>query len=193
MNMKGNLSAIIFISFVLSFSSVYASGEKSTANEKPGIMDAVVITLEATVEAVDYEKRQVTLKGSDGETVTIDIDEQVKNLPQVEVGDRVTVEYIEAVSIQVFSEGDVEPDAVIVQAAASAEPGQKPAGVEVEEIIVIVTVEAIDKDQQLVTLKGAGGESKTVKANNPDNLEKVKVGDKVMISYTTVLGISVTE
>ena len=193
MNMKGNLLVIIFITFALSFSTVYASGEKSPANEKPGKMGAVVTTLEATVEAVDYETRKVTLKGPEGETVTIDVQERVKNLAQVEVGDRVTVEYIEAVSIQVLPEGEVEPGVTTVEAVASAEPGEKPAGIEMEEITVIVTVEAIDKDQQLVTLKGAGGESKTVKAGNPDNLEKVKVGDKVMITYTTVLGISVTE
>lgn len=193
MNIKRNLVVIIFITFAMSFSSVYASGQQSAASEKPGMLTAVVTELEATVEAVDYENRKVTLKGSDGKTVIIDVEERVKNLPQVEVGDQVTVEYIEAVSIQVLAEGEVEPGTTAAAAVASAEPGQKPAGVEIEAITVVATIEAIDKEEQLVTLKGPEGESKTVKANNPENLEKVKVGDRVMITYTTVLGISVTE
>ena len=190
MNIKRNLLVIIFITFAMSFSSVYASGQQGAASEKPGILTAVVTELKATVEAVDYENRKVTLKGSDGETVIIDVEERVKNLPQVEVGDQVTVEYIEAVSIQVLAEGEVEPGTTASAAVASAEPGEKPAGVEIEEITVVATIEAIDKEQQL---KGPEGKSKTVKASNPENLEKVKVGDRVMITYTTVLGISVTE
>ena len=193
MNMRQCLLIISFIAFVVSFSPVYASSQGSAETDKPGVVEAIVTTLEATVVSVDYENRKVTLKGPEGKTLIIDVEERVKNLPQVEVGDLVTVEYIEAVSIQVFAEGEVEPGAIAVAAVASAEPGQKPAGVQMEEITVVATVEAIDKDQQLVTLKSAEGESKTVKARNPNNLEKVKVGDKVMISYTTVLGISVTE
>jgi hypothetical protein len=42
-----------------------------------------------------------------------------------------------------------------------------------------------------VTFKGPEGNSHTVKAQDPKNLEKVKVGDKVEITYTEALGISV--
>ncbi len=105
----------------------------------------------------------MTLKGPEGKTLIIDVEERVKNLPQVEVGDLVTVEYIEAVTIQVFAEGEVEPGTTAVAAVASAEPGQKPAGVQMEEITVVATIEAIDKDQQLVTLKNAEGKCCTLR------------------------------
>ncbi len=191
--MKRNLLVILFVTLIMSYTSAFASGQESVVNGKPGVTEAVVMKLQATVETIDYENRKVTLKGPEGKTVTIDVEERVKNLSQVEVGDMVTVEYVEAVSIQVFAEGEIEPGSNAVAAEVSAELGQKPAGVEMEEITVVATIEAIDKAQQLVTLKGAAGNSKTVKARNPENLEKVNVGDKVMITYTTVLGISVTE
>ncbi len=190
--MKQSLLIGCFIAFVMSFSPVYVSGQ-NTVSDKPGIIEAVVTTIEATVESVDHENRKVTLKGPEGNRVTIDIEESVKNLSQVEVGDLLTVDYLEAVSIQVLTKDEADPGATAGAVVATAEPGQKPAGVLVEGSTVIVTIEAIDKDQQLVTLKNAEGESKTVKARNPDNLEKVMVGDRVMISYTTALGISVTE
>jgi len=191
--MKRNLLVILFVTLIMSYTSAFASGQENVVNGKPGVIEAVVMKLQATVETIDHENRKVTLKGPEGKTVTIDVEERVKNLSQVEVGDMVTVEYVEAVSIQVFAEGEIEPGSNAVAAEVSAELGQKPAGVEMEEITVVATIEAIDKAQQLVTLKGAAGNSKTVKARNPENLEKVNVGDKVMITYTTVLGISVTE
>jgi Cu/Ag efflux protein CusF len=193
MNMNRKLLIISIILFTIIFSSIYSMGQDNKASEKPGILEAVVTTIEATVEAVDHDARKVTLKGPEGKTVTIDVDEQVKNLPQVEVGDLVTVEYIEAVTIQVFAPGEVTPGTTVVTTAGSAEPGQKPAGVAMEEITIVATIDAIDKANQLVTLKGAEGKVKTVKARNPANLEKVKVGDKVMITYTEAIGISVTE
>jgi hypothetical protein len=193
MNLKRNLFVVSFLALAMSFSPVYASGTDSAAGEKPEIVEGIITTVEATVEAVDQKTRKVTLKDSEGKSVTIEVGEEVKNLPQVEVGDLVTVEYLETVAIKVFAEGEIEPGAAAGAAVASAEAGQKPAGVAMEEVVVVTTIEAIDKEKQLVTLKTAEGESKTVKARNPENLEKVQVGDQVMITYTTAMGISVTE
>ena len=181
------------IFFTLSFSSIYSIGQDIKAGEKPAILEAVVIAIEATVEEVDHDARKVTLKGPEGKTIKIDVDERVKNLPQVEVGDLLTVEYIEAVTIQVFGPGEVTPGATAVTKVGSAEPGQKPAGIAMDEIIMVATINAIDKANSLVTLMGAEGKVKTVKARDPENLEKVNVGDKVMITYTESIGISVTE
>lgn len=191
--MKFNLLIMGIVAFTMGLSPVYASGQKGATDAKPGVLEAVVTTLEATVEAVDYENRKVTLKGPEGKTVTIEVGEQVKNLPQVEVGDLVKMEYVEAVTIQVFAPGEIAPGTTIVSTLASAEPGQKPAGVTMDKIIIVATIEAIDVEEQLVTLRGAEGKVKTVKAENPENLKKVQVGDKVMITYTEAIAISVNE
>ena len=42
-----------------------------------------------------------------------------------------------------------------------------------------------------MTLKGPEGKTVTVKAENPENLKKVKVGDEIEITYTEALAISV--
>ena len=49
------------------------------------------------------------------------------------MGDLLTVDYIEAVSVQVFAPGEVKSGAVAVAAAGRAKLGQKPAGVAVKE------------------------------------------------------------
>ena len=57
----------------------------------------------------------------------------------------------------------------------------------------MATIDAIDKAAETVTLKGPAGNSKTVKVNNPANLEKVAVGDRVIIGLTRSIGVEVTE
>lgn len=161
--------------------------------EKPAMMEEVTVTMEATVTAVNQETRQVTLLDSSGESVTFIAGEQVRNLAQVDVGDKIMVEYIEAIEIQVMGPEEAELGAGEISAATRAEPGEKPAGAAISETTVIVVIEAIDKENETVTLKGPEGNSKTVKVRNPANLEKVAVGDKVMITYTESLAVVVTE
>lgn len=167
--------------------------QTSQAQEKPGKVEFVELTLEAVVEAVDHDARKLTLKDADGNSVTIDVDEQVQNLPQVEVGDILEIQYIETVAMQVFAADQAEPSTGAVVAGARAEAGDKPAGMAVAETSVVVTIEAIDKQTQAVTLKNSDGKTWTVKARDPENLEKVVVGDKVLIVHTQAIGISITE
>jgi len=55
----------------------------------------------AKVEAIDLQKRTVTLRGLQGNAVTLKVDEQVKKLDQVQAGDEVVVRHTEAVAITV--------------------------------------------------------------------------------------------
>ncbi len=189
--MKYKLLIIGVVALTMSFSPLYAAGAEPATGEKVKVVETAVSTIEATVEAVDHETRMVTLKGPDGKSVTIEVQDHVKNFAQVEVGDVLSIDYIESIEIQVFAPGVVQPGTTAVVAAAKAKPGQKPGVVAVQEVAVATTIVAIDKDTQMVTLKGADGETKTVKARNPENLAKVKVGDNVLITYSAALGMSV--
>ncbi len=191
--MKWKLLIATACTILMFISYAYADQHSGAKNAKPGRLEASITNLDATVEAIDHEKRQVTLKGPKGNTVTIDVDEDVKNLPQVEVGDMVTVQYLESVAIQVYAADEVKAGKVSAAAVATAKPGEKPAAIAIEETIVVMTIEAIDLENELVTLKNAKGEAKTVKPQEPENLKKVEVGDKVMITYTEAMGIAVTE
>jgi ribosomal 50S subunit-recycling heat shock protein len=162
-----------------------------TKSGQPTVKRSRLITLTATVQAIDVEHRLVTLKGPRGNEVTIEVGERVKNLPQVQVGDQVKVKYFEALALRVLPPGEATPSASAAGAVATAQPGQKPAGVGAHKVTVTVTVEAIDRKASTVTFKGPEGNSVTVKAQDPKNLQKVKVGDQVEITYTEALGISV--
>lgn len=147
-------------------------------------------TVTATVESIDLASRAVTLKGPDGKVMGLKVGEEVKNLPQVKVGDKVTVTYYESIAAQIIKPG-TGPASAAQQAVATAKPGEKPAGAMVQQVTVIATVEAIDKTTQHVTLKGPEGKTVEVKVKNPKNLEGVKVGDEVAITYTEAMAVSV--
>jgi len=170
-----------------------APKEAAAPQAKPGMTEEIIRTTEATVTAIDQETRQVTLQNAAGELVTFIADDEVRNLAQVDVGDLLHVEYMEAIDIQVMAPGDAEVGVSSAAAESRAEPGEKPAGAAISETILVVVIEAINKENETVTLKGPEGNSKTVKVRNPANLDKVAIGDKVMITYTESLAVVVTE
>jgi hypothetical protein len=147
-------------------------------------------TVTATVESIDLATRAVTLKGPDGKVMGLKVGEEVKNLPQVKVGDKVTVTYYESIAAQIIKPG-TGPASAAQQAVATAKPGEKPAGAMVQQVTVIATIEAIDKTTQYVSLKGPEGKTVEVKVKSPKNLEGVKVGDEVAITYTEAMAVSV--
>jgi len=153
--------------------------------------EEVVVTATATVEKIDVEKRLVTLRGPQGRTVTVTVDERVKNLPQVRVGDEVIASYYESVAYQVRKPGEATPGAGVAAELETAKPGEKPAGIAARVATVTATITAIDAKTPSVTLMGPEGRSVTVKVRDPKKLESVKVGDLVEIRYREAFAISV--
>ncbi|UCF93594.1 MAG: hypothetical protein JSW39_05380 [Desulfobacterales bacterium] len=171
-------------------SSTAESMTSSPAEGQPKVLKENIKTATATVEAIDLAARKVTLRGPDGKVKDITVGEEVKNLPQVKVGDEVVVTYYESIAAQVMKAGSGQ-GAAVQQAVATAKPGDKPAGAIVQQVTVTATVEAIDKNTQHVTLKGPEGKTVEVKVRDPKNLEGVTPGDEVVITYTEALAISV--
>lgn len=57
-------------------------------------------TISAMVEAIDYSKRQITLKGSEGVLVTMTVGPQAKHFDQVKKGEKVVATYTEALAMK---------------------------------------------------------------------------------------------
>jgi hypothetical protein len=154
---------------------------------------AALATMTATVEAVNHEERVVTLKGPEGNTFTFVVDERVKNLPQVEVGDKVKISYYQAIAIDLKKGGEGFRKEVVREDEASAQPGEKPAGVGVKEVTIVANILAINPDKPSVTLKGPRGNVVEARVKHPEKLKDVVVGDQVQITYTQAVAISVEE
>ena len=160
----------------------------ATEAGKPKVMEGAVLTVRGTVEAIDKDKQTVTLKGPK-RSLTLQVRDP-KKLEALAVGDPVVGKYYESLAIEVKKAGEAAPGATAQQATATSAPGAAPAGAIAEQVTVTATITAVDRKAHTVTIKGPGGNVETVKARDPKNLERVKAGDLVEITYTRALAIA---
>jgi len=187
--MKRGFVYLVLVLFSLSVGGGAMAQEKAPTKAKPEVKRENVVTLTGTVEAVDVASRVVTIKGSKGRTVDLKVGEEAKNLDQVKVGDKVVAKYYESIAFRMKKPGEAE-GVKAEQAVGSAKPGEVPAAVLANQVMVTATVEEISPKKTYVTLKGPGGKTVDVKVRDPKNLEKVKVGDQVVVTYTQAFAIA---
>lgn len=179
----------MFLMMFLIACNVWACADSASKKDLK-IERANVVSLTATVEAIDLKTRMVTIKGPKGNSVTVKASDEVINLPQVRVGDKVMLDYVEALAVRMAKPGEVRAEATGLIAAA--EPGAKPGVIGAAETTVTATIEEIDKKDETVTLKvPKDGVQIIVKVQDPANLKKVKVGDTIVITYTEAVALSV--
>ena len=189
--MKKIVILLLALFFGLTLVAGAVAEEKAEAKgAKPSGMKEKTVKMTATVQAIDLDKRVVTLKGQKGNIFDLKVGEEAKNLPQVKVGDLVTVQFYESLAFEVTKPGQAG-GAGATAAVASAKPGEKPAGIAAGQVTVTATIEAIDAKKNRVTLKGPEGKTQEIKVKDPKNLVNVKVGDQVVLTYTEALAISV--
>jgi hypothetical protein len=96
--MKFKLLTAGIIAFFIGYSSICVAGQSGAEQQKPGEITVAKITLEAIVEAVDYDARKVTLKDTDGKTVKV---RNPENLEKVVIGDKVMIMHTQAIGVSV--------------------------------------------------------------------------------------------
>ena len=190
--MRHGLARSLAVSFAVASLCAGMEGCATQPAEPPsGIVRENTVSSTATVQKIDLETREVTLSGADGKPFTIKCGPEVRNLPQLKVGDQVTATYYESVAYEVHKPGTVEAGARAAVGAARAEPGEKPGAVAANVVQITATIEAIDKSVPSVTLRRADGSLIPVKVRRPERLEGVAVGDMVEITFTEAMAISV--
>jgi hypothetical protein len=141
-----------------------------------------------TVEALDLSNRMITLRSPAGDSLTMQVDERVKNLSLVSVGDTVSVAYYESWALSL--------DGSAATAGASmtrtADAGQPPAVFAARRSTIRATVTAIDAGKPSVTFRGPQGRIQEVNvAQDPRILAQLKVGESYNVTYNEHLAMIV--
>lgn len=181
--------AVLLMGVVLSAPVTTLAQAPATSEKKPAVGEAKVVKVHGTVSAVDKENRTITLKGPKGNTITLDVQDPSK-LEVVKVGDPVVAAYVEAVAVQVKKSGAATPGMSVQESRVGSKPGETPAGAMGREVTVVGTITAVDQKAQTVTIKGPRGNQETVKVKDPKNLQGVKAGDMVEITYAQAFAVS---
>lgn len=162
------------------------------ATEPPTQHEEQSVTVEATVTAIDYATRVVTLQADDGSVVVVRAGPAVKRLDEIKKGDGVELTYHESLAMSIVPAAEAgQPQAAELDAAGRAPGTESPAGAVGRQIDAIVEITGIDKAAQTVDVKGPEGNIVTVRARHPENLDKIKVGDRVHIVYTQAVAIAI--
>jgi hypothetical protein len=151
--------------------------------------DAVEVT--AKIEAIDKTSRLVTLKDKDGVLETIHCGPEVKRFDELKVGDTVTFRYYESIAYAIRKPGQPSGLPAETGPAVTRSQGPKPGGTVSAQETATVTIKAIDLKVPSVTVLTEDGRTVGLKVQDKKNLKDVKVGDKVEVTYTEAVMISV--
>jgi hypothetical protein len=151
----------------------------------------------ATVEAIDVNTRMVVLRESDGTEFALLVPEEVRNLAQVKVGDRVVTRYRESLGAQLRKRGegsgDTQAPAVSTTAARAAD-GAKPSLTSSTETSQTVRITNVDKKNHIVSFYGSDGLARVLPVRTPQGQEFIaglEAGDEVELTYTEAVAMSV--
>jgi Cu/Ag efflux protein CusF len=173
------------------FAASLAMAGLARAQPMAGAGAAESVTVSVKIVGVDAAARILTVKDKAGDMWTFKVSKDVQNLDQVKVGDSIVVKAFEAVAISIKGPKSGPPDADAVSAAVTAAKGQLPAGAEVDSVTWQGKIKKIDMKKGTVAVLGPGGNLRTFKVNDPKNLQGLKVGDDIDLTFVEGFAIAV--
>jgi hypothetical protein len=187
MDMKTIITLLITLMLAVPAFAQTSAGDKPLAKEK-----WIRVKIKASVENINSEKREVTLKGPRGNLVTLTATEAVKRFDEIKVGDTVRAEYLTFLRAE-FREPTAEEKAtpLVVLAEAGRAPKEvDPAGVVGAVVKAVVKVVAINTQGKKVAIQGPRGNFMILPVADETVLKNLKVGEVVIMTYAEAVGLS---
>ena len=154
--------------------------------------EAMALNFTGTITDIDYQNREMTLRGSEGRVLTFAVDKDVRRFNEAKVGDKVSMDYYLGVTADVRKPTPDEErnPLVVLDSAAKTGLDQAPAGHTTRRIRAVVTIEALDRTAQTVTVKGPRGKHFVARVKDPSRFDRVRVGDTILMTFTEAAGVS---
>ena len=143
-------------------------------------------TVTATIEAIERQTRQVTLKSEDGTYEVLTAPPTVKRFDELKVGDKLRFQYYESVTLVPHAPGTKPIDSSTGGRTPNA-ADNRPGGTLAVQRTITATITAIDMNVPSVTFKGPNGWTYSSKVEDKAALAKVKVGDQFDITWTNAM------
>src|SRR5687768_12050692 len=142
----------------------------------------------AVITAIDKPTRSLTLRSANGDEETVTVDSAVVRFDQLNVGDTIKATYSESLVVRLRKPDTAAPaDTAAVTASRTPDvPGATIGAV----VTATVTVKAVDMTDGSITVAARDGRTRTRRVADKKNLEGIKAGDTLDITYTQSLLIS---
>jgi hypothetical protein len=143
--------------------------------------------LTASVEAIDSTTRAVTVKKPDGTYDVFYVPDGIKKFDTLKIGDKVTARYYENIVLNLQRPGEAAKDSSSAAVTRSKEGG---AGTAAHQRTITATIQAIDLKVPSITFTGPSNWKYSTRVQDVNALKQVKVGDKVDITWTEAMIVS---
>jgi hypothetical protein len=164
----------------------------TVAGKGPGVVaGANIVEVAATIKAINHKTREVTLVGPEGRELVVTAGPEVKNFAKMKVGDHVTAQYTEALTLELHKGSTAAVGRTEQAGAMGAKPGEQPAGAVGRKVTITAEVMAVDPDQHTVTLRGPK-RTVVLPVQDPEQLKLIAKGDRVQATYVEAVAIAVT-
>ena len=145
-------------------------------------------TMTAKVEAIEHSTRTLTLRDPKGDLRTVNVPDEVKRFSEIKIGDTIKATYYENITLRVKAAG--EPDVDTLHEGVTPAGSPKPAGTAAVQQTITATIDAIDLNVPSISFKGPRGWQYSTKVQDKNALQQVKVGDRVDITWTEAMLVS---
>ena len=144
--------------------------------------------LKAVVESLDLATREITVRSGKSRSLTMRVEERVRNLPDIAVGDEVVLRFHESVGVELRKAEEGETIAVEETTLQDAAAGQPAAST---RTTTIADVDAVSPREKTVTIRDPDGKLHDLYVRSEPVLQALKVGDRVVATYTAASVVSV--
>ena len=189
--MKKRYMLLATIMMVLLFAGCQSTGAPTDRRDPK--LKQTKVTLKAKVESIDLQKRIVVLRNEAGNLVTLKVPESAKRLSEIKPGDMVTASYGTYLLYE-FRDPTPEEEKVpylemsgTKKASKNEPPGRS------EEVLIraVVTIEAINRIDKLVTIKGPRGNYVTLPVEDESLFEDLKIGEVGVMTYMEAFAVAI--
>jgi hypothetical protein len=144
----------------------------------------------ASVEAIEKATREVTVKKPDGTYDVFYFPETIKRFDTLKVGDKITAKYYDNLILRVKAPGEKAVDS---SSAGLVKAEGRPAATFSHQRTITATIVAIDQAVPSITFTGPHGWKYSSRVEDKKALEKVKVGDRLDITWTEAFILSLED
>lgn len=184
------ISATLTVAAALALPALAQTGE-TTMMKAPGAVGvANTMNLTATIVSVNAASREVTLKGPQGNEMTVVAGPEVKNFAQLKAGDKVDVQYLESLVVELKKGGGLPVARTEEKAMDKAKAGAKPGGVAGRQVTIVGDVIDLDAATQTIKVRGPK-QTVDLPIRDPDQFKRIAKGDQLQVTYTEGIAVSV--
>jgi len=187
--------------FAIALSLIFIDDTK--ANPVQIESDAGVISMTATVEAIDVTNQLVTVVGPNNNWVVVKVGPE--HIKVIKVKEKITISYADEVAVALRKEPQPQPGDAIEQSETAGMDMNSPTVAEQDwveatphgatdltTVEISDTIAAINRGKRTITFAGTGGKTRTIAIDpSVQGFDQVEVGDRVVLLVTRAVAVDI--